>query len=122
MLIGAAMLAVLGLVIEGLPEKEIAASAAAYGAWLAGFAEAKADAGRLSYFETLTAIKRPHKEASQITRLVVALNRRENEFDRPFGRVAFGFKRICETQTTHNKIRRSGAAAIKLRFNILAFT
>ena len=65
--------------------------------------------------------ERPREQLGEIGGLLVALDRREHQFDRPFGRQAFGLERIGETEAAHHEIGPRGAAAIELPLDVLAF-
>ena len=52
--------------------------------------------------------------------MFVALDRREQEFDRPFRRDAFGLQRIGEAEPAHDEIGGRGAAAVELPIDVLA--
>ena len=53
--------------------------------------------------------------------MFVALDRREQEFDRPLRRDALRFQGIREAESTHDQIGRRGAAAVELPIDVLAF-
>ena len=65
--------------------------------------------------------QRPGEELGQVGRLLVALDRREDQLDRPLGRQALGLERIGEAQAADDEVGRGGAAAVELALDILAF-
>jgi hypothetical protein len=58
--------------------------------------------------------ERAREEFGEIGRLLVALHRREDEFDRPLGGDALGLERIGEAQSADGEIGLRRAAAIEL--------
>ena len=65
------------------------------------------------------AYQRAAEQLSQISRLVVALNRREYQLNGPFGGHAFGFQRIGQTKAANHNVWPRRTAAVKLVFNVL---
>lgn len=61
------------------------------------------------------------QKLGQITGLLVALDRREDELDRPFRRQAFHLKRVGKAQAADGDIRALVVATIKLLIDILTF-
>src|SRR6185295_11393019 len=66
--------------------------------------------------------QRPCKQLGEIGGLLVALDRREDQLDRPLGRDTFRFEGIGETQPADHQIGTSVATAIELLVDILPFT
>ena len=66
-------------------------------------------------------MQRTRKEFSEIAGLVIALNRREDQLDRPLGGHALGFERIGQPQPANHQIGLQGPAAIKLALDMLPF-
>ena len=64
--------------------------------------------------------QRAGENLGEITGLLVTLDWREGEFDRPFGNPAFGFEWIGQTQTANDEIGFRLAATIDLDVDILA--
>ena len=67
----------------------------------------------------MAAHERPRKKAGEIAGLFVALDRREQEFDRPLRRDAFRLQGIREAEATHDEIGGRGAAAVELPIDVL---
>ncbi len=61
------------------------------------------------------------KQLGEVGGLLVALDRREHQFDRPFGRHALGLQRIGEAEPAHHEIGPRGAAAVELPVDVLPF-
>ena len=65
-------------------------------------------------------IERARKKFGEVARLLVALDRREQQFDRPFRGQAFGLERIGEAEAADHEVGACGAAAIELTVDVLA--
>ena len=71
--------------------------------------------------ESRAAIEGPYKQLRQIACLVIALNRRKHEFNRPLRPQPARFQRIREAQSTNGKIRMLRFTARELLFDVLSF-
>ena len=58
--------------------------------------------------------ERTGEQLGEIAGLLVALDRREQELDRPLGGDAFGFERIGEAKAADDDVGLRGAAAVEL--------
>ena len=65
--------------------------------------------------------QRAAEQLCQIARLVKSLNGGEDQFDGPFGGVAFGYQRIGQTQSTDHQVRVRRLAAVDLALHVLPF-
>ena len=65
--------------------------------------------------------QRARKQFGKVAGLLVALDRREHQFNRPLGRHALSFQRIRKAKSTDNQIGFIGAAAVELTIHVLAF-
>ena len=63
--------------------------------------------------EALAPVERSREQGGEVAGLVVAVDRREDELDRPLRRKAFGFERIREPEPADHQVRRRGAAAVR---------
>ena len=66
-------------------------------------------------------MQRPREQLGEVAGLLVALDRREDEFDRPLRGEALRLERIGEAEAAHDEIRVRCAAAIELTVDVLAF-
>jgi hypothetical protein len=71
-------------------------------------------------FQQRAAAQRTGEEPGEIARLLEAVDRAEQQLDRPFRRRPFGFERIGEAEAADHEIGRGGAAAVKLPIHVLA--
>ena len=71
--------------------------------------------------QQVAANKRPREEFGEIARLLITLDRREDELDRPLGREALRLQRISKTKATNDEIGTRCATAIELPVDVLAF-
>jgi hypothetical protein len=63
--------------------------------------------------------QRPREELGKIGRLIEAMDRREDQLDRPLGPQTLGLQRIGQTQTADREIGAILAQPIELPFEIL---
>ncbi len=61
------------------------------------------------------------EETGKVAGLFVEMDRREDEFDGPFGGVAFGFQRVREAEAADGQVRGRRALAVELLFHVLPF-
>ena len=71
--------------------------------------------------EHADAVDRLLDARGEVARLVVTVDRREHEFDRPFGGEAFRLERIGEPKAADHEIRLLGTAAVQLALHVLPF-
>jgi hypothetical protein len=64
--------------------------------------------------------QRAREQFGEIGCLLVALDRREDQLDRPLGGQALGLQRVGEAKAADDEIRPSGATAVELRVDVLA--
>ena len=64
---------------------------------------------------------RAGKKTGKVTGLLVTMDRREHELDRPLGGKPFSFQRIGKAETTNCDVGTGGAATIKLLVHVLTF-
>ena len=57
----------------------------------------------------------------QIGCLLIAVDGREHQLDRPLGGQAFGLQRVGQAQAAHGEVWPFGAAAVQLALHVLAF-
>ena len=60
------------------------------------------------------------EQLGEIAGLLVALDRREDELDRPLGGHPLGLERVGQAQTADHQVRPVGGAAVELTFDVLA--
>ena len=75
----------------------------------------------ISGYQSGSAHQRPREQFCEVGRLVVTLDRSEDQFDRPFSRDTFVLERIGQAQSADDEIRLRRPAAGQLLVDILSF-
>ncbi len=68
----------------------------------------------------VAAVQRAREEFGQVAGLVEAVDRREDQLDRPLGREALGLERIGEAEAAHGEVGPRRAHAVELPLDVLA--
>jgi hypothetical protein len=65
--------------------------------------------------------QRAREQAGEVARLLVEMDRREDEFDGPFRGHALGLERVGEAEAADREVGAGGAGAVELAVDVLAF-
>ena len=71
--------------------------------------------------QKVAAADRSAEEACKVARLFVEMDRREDQFDGPFGGQTLGLQRIGKAEAADGQIGACGADAVQLPVNVLPF-
>ena len=75
----------------------------------------------LAWGQRRATAQRTGKQRCQVGDLFAHVDRREHEFDGPFGGQTFGFQRVGKAKATNRQVGARGAHAVELQVNVLAF-